>query len=125
MSVLSNNKIVRLISKSGPDTLYRNKPLIAWLIERPTALRVVLEEGANPNIDYEIEPGLSVTACCSCKIILKKIRGFKKSIGPFEDVLCMSDLDKKAESVLTSLCIMSDYGGRSIMYRDYIRLDIK
>jgi hypothetical protein len=125
MSVLSNNKIVRLISKSGPDTFYRNKPLIAWLIERPTALRVVLEEGANPNIDYEIEPGLSVTACCSCKIILKKIRGFKKSIGPFEDVLCMSDLDKKAESVLTSLCIMSDYGGRSIMYRDYIRLDIK
>tara|TARA_B110000093_G_C12547630_1_gene236472 strand:- start:78 stop:455 length:378 start_codon:yes stop_codon:yes gene_type:complete len=125
MSVLSNNKIVRLISKSGPDTFYRNKPLIAWLIERPTALRVVLEEGANPNIDYEIEPGLSVTACCSCKIILKKIRGFKKSIGPFEDVLCMSDLDKKAESVLTSLSIMSDYGGRSIMYRDYIRLDIK
>ena len=107
MSVLSNKKIVRLISKTGPDTFYRNKPLIAWLIERPTALRVVLEEGANPNIDYEIEPGLSVTACCSCKIILKKIRGFKKSIGPFEDVLCMSDLDKKAESVLTSLCIMS------------------
>jgi len=125
MFTLSQKNLVRLLSETGPDTLYRNKPLIAWLLDRPSVLRVVLEDGANPNIDYEIEPGLSVTACCSCKIILKKIRSFKKSIGPLKDIICLIGLDKTAERVSTSLCILQEHGGRSMRYRDYIRLDIK
>lgn len=124
MPTLSDNKLVRFITDHGPNTVYKGKPLIAWLIERPNALQLVLDEGANPNIDYEIEPGLSITTCCCCKIVLKKIRHFKRSLSPFEDVLSLTELNTTQEKVLRSLSILTDAGGRSMMYRDYIRLDI-
>jgi hypothetical protein len=56
MPTLSQKKLATIVQKNGPDAFYKEKPLLAWLIDRPVYLEAILELGTNPNIEFEIEP---------------------------------------------------------------------
>tara|TARA_B110001450_G_C17655878_1_gene495221 strand:- start:48 stop:425 length:378 start_codon:yes stop_codon:yes gene_type:complete len=124
MPTLSQKKLATIVQKNGPDAFYKEKPLLAWLIDRPAYLEAILELGANPNIEFEIEPGITITTLIVCKVVLRKMRRFLNSLGPFQELCRVGSLKKYMESVLESMKLLKQYGGRPYIYRHYIRLNI-
>ena len=124
MPNLSKNKLALIIEENGPDAFYKDKPLLVWLIGRPELLEAILDIGANPNIEFDVKNGLTITTMAACRLILRKMSQFLNSLGPFQDILASSPLKKYIGNISESMNILKRYGGKSCVYRHYIRLDI-
>jgi hypothetical protein len=121
----SKRKLRLFLETESADSEINNKPLLFWSLDQPKIVKLLLESGANANIEIEIYKGLIVTPISVCKVILRQL---KKTVNMSENYglinVCTSVRDTM-ENIQASMKLLTRFNGVSGQYRNYISLNIR
>ena len=121
----SKRKLRLFLETESADSEINNKPLLFWSLDQPKIVKILLESGANANIEIEISKGLIVTPISVCKVILcqlKKTANMSENYGLIN--VCISVRDTM-ENIQASMKLLTRFNGVSGQYRNYISLNIR
>lgn len=122
--MFTKKDIKKFLQTKSPDTFYNNKPLVVWCLENPKALKLLLKNGADPNIDFEISDGISVTPSFVAKHLIKRLNVLLTSLEDIGYMECYYGTEKSLERLKKSRNLLKSFGGKSLLFREYIRVDV-
>lgn len=122
---ITKKKLKRFLRNNSPDSFLNEKPIICWCLDNEKLCRIILEHGANPNIDFEMKPGLSVTPLFVTKLLIKKLNSTLESLRPVCSLPCLQTMSESVSSLRATESLLVEAGGKSVVYREYIRLNIR
>lgn len=123
--MITRKEIKRYLRENSPDTLVKNKPLLFWCLESPKALKILLEHGADPNVDFEMTPGVSVTPLAVATCLKKRIATSVTTFRDFDFLSVCRAMNKTSARLQAGIDLIRRAGGKSVVYREYIRVDVR
>jgi len=114
----------KILRTNSPDTIVNGKPLLFWTLDKPKLVHLLLDTDANPNIDFEIEPGISVTPLFVTKLFIEKLNRLRRLYSSLTHLDCMTKIDRTIHHLRETRRMLTTCGGHATAYRKYIRLDI-
>ena len=122
---ITKKKLKRFLRNNSPDSFLNGKPLICWCLDNEKLCRIILEHGADANLDFEMKPGLSVTPLFVTRLLIKKLNNTLESLRPLCSLPCLRGLSEAVSSLRATESLIVEAGGKSVVYREYIRLNIR
>lgn len=122
---ITKKKLKRFLRKNSPDSFLDEKPLICWCLDNENLCRIILDHGADANIDFEMKPGLSVTPLFVTRLLIKKMNNTLASLLPIRNLPCLRGLTESVSSLRATESLLVEAGGKSVVYREYIRVNIR
>lgn len=122
---LSKKKLRTFLKTNSADSELDQKPLLFWALEQPNTVKILLNAGANANINIEVIKGTYVTPISMCKMMQRQL---KQMIMVSEKYALLSVYDsarKTIENLKKTLFLLDYFGGVAGHYRNYISLNIR